>query len=402
MSTSPAVESARLKYDTDLRFRVRSYLEQGPSNLIDFLAALEGADPMTALDVLEQFKENSLVARELLDEALMPLPRFPAALPIGHPLDYPWLFDIRTRHSVLQRIASFTVPGDLIVYLGCPTLHEVALEALPEREHLLLDRDVRRVDRANGIKPGSASTVDLSGAPVAVTGARLTIADPPWYEASTKAFLGAAREVTVGGGAVLFSFAGALTRPGIGAEVSAILDEASREGLALAEVETGACRYDMPAFEQAAFAAAGRPGIPAGWRRGDLYRFEVVGRRTTRPRRARGDLMMDDWKAVEIDSVPLRVRSTAPPTGGSLISSLVDGDILPTVSRRDPRRDRVALWSPCNRVFASNDPATLEQLVLELIRNGTAAGANPAFEGLRTLVRLERFELGLEESDRWH
>ncbi len=41
--------------------------------------------------------------------------------------------------------------------------------------------------------------------------------------------------------------------------------------------------------------------------------------------------------------------------------SLVKGDILPTVSRRDPRRRQADVWTSGNRIFQTDNP----RLVLE-------------------------------------
>ena len=54
------------------------------------------------------------------------------------------------------------------------------------------------------------------------------------------------------------------------------------------------------------------------------------------------------------------------------LKSLVPGDILPTVSRRDPRRQQVDVWTSGNRVFACDGLN-----VLELIFQALACGTSP-------------------------
>ena len=40
----------------------------------------------------------------------------------------------------------------------------------------------------------------------------------------------------------------------------------------------------------------------------------------------------------------------------SLLQSVVNGDVLPTVRRADPRRQKVQVWTSGNRIFASARP----------------------------------------------
>jgi hypothetical protein len=48
-------------------------------------------------------------------------------------------------------------------------------------------------------------------------------------------------------------------------------------------------------------------------------------------------------------------------SGQDGLVSLIEGDILPTVSRRDPRRRLADVWTSGNRIFRTGNP----QLVLE-------------------------------------
>jgi hypothetical protein len=55
----------------------------------------------------------------------------------------------------------------------------------------------------------------------------------------------------------------------------------------------------------------------------------------------------------------VRFRGRHGRTGDTSLVSLVEGDVLPTVSHRDARREKVDVWTSENRVFACADPDIL-------------------------------------------
>ncbi|MGH3718356.1 MAG: hypothetical protein ACRDRI_05830 [Pseudonocardiaceae bacterium] len=58
----------------------------------------------------------------------------------------------------------------------------------------------------------------------------------------------------------------------------------------------------------------------------------------------------------------MRVKLAERPTGTD-VGSLVHGDVLATVSRRDPARKRVGMWTSGNRVFTPANPLAIGQLI---------------------------------------
>lgn len=356
MSPSAARDARSANYSTRLKAAITAALA-GPRDLRAFLAALTGADPILALDTMRRQAGGAPTpqVKRLLREAVTPIAVAASELPIVHPLDFAWLFTPDTQTQLLQHARLTTRLGDLVVYLGCPSLHLRAMRELPDRRHLLLDRDARRVARANEHTPDSARCVDLLANELDALDAALVVADPPWYPAAAAAFTNAAAILMRPGATLLLAFADPLTRPGADDDRAAVLLSAKQDGLDLFEVATGACRYEMPPYERAAFTAAGLPGIPADWRLGGL----ITLRRGADPPPPRRTVEEPVWVGCEIDDIPLRVRASAPAMGDAPLEPLLDGAILPSVSRRDRRREQAALWTSRNRIYASCDPPAL-------------------------------------------
>ncbi|HEY4778843.1 MAG TPA: hypothetical protein VIH47_04545, partial [Solirubrobacterales bacterium] len=222
------------------------------------------------------------------------------------------------------------------------------------------------------------------------------ICDPPWYPDAIAGFTGAGARMLAEGGLLLLSFPAELTRPAVDLERDGYLQALGEEGLASVGREALTCRYETPPFEYAAMAAAGLSCPPPDWRRGDLLSL----RRTGPPPGPRPMAEESPWAGFVVDQIPLRVRVSAPAMGSELLGGLVPGDVLPSVSRRVPVRDQVALWSSRNRIFSSTEPERLGAILANL-----AAGEEPPVgveaqvaEQLRELVRRERREHGLRET----
>jgi hypothetical protein len=379
----------------------RREIEHGPPDFETLITRLRGADPVLVIETLQGLQgrldgADGLV-RRLLEESRGDCPQPPSPLPIPHPLDYAWPFTPESLDLLTSEIGTLTDSGELIAYLGAPSAHRAAGEALPDRHHLLLDRDQRQVEAANEREPGSAMRIDLCRDELPTVNAALCLADPPWYPDEMSAFGNGAAHLLAPGGSLIQTFPEKLTRPGLAADRARVLADAERDGLSF-DRSQGQCAYLTPPFEYAALAAAGLTCPPQSWRSAELLRFT---KGLSRPRRRRL-VSRESWLPVEIHEIPLRVRTDAAPVGTGLITSLIDGDVLPTVSRRDPRRRQAALWTSRNRIFGSSDPPALAELLADL-----AAGRMPDDEDLSPIaarlieiVDLERRENQIEQSDR--
>jgi hypothetical protein len=209
----------------------------------------------------------------------------------------------------------------------------------------------------------------------------------------------------VTGGYVLLVLPGEGTRPAIASERASILRTAALFGLNVIKVEPQTIAYETPLFERNALRAAGITPPFGFWRRGDL----VVLRRTAiiegnRPVPPPG---VGAWTELSTNGIRIRFRKTFRKAGCfPQLRSIVPGDVLPTVSRRDPRRAKADIWTSGNRVYACERPDILHSIVAASFRGSSEAEAvevllgrelNPTeallvSEALEQVIRLIRVE----------
>jgi hypothetical protein len=153
---------------------------------------------------------------------------------------------------------------------------------------------------------------------------------------------------------------------------------ASTLGLQVHDYRRGVVSYISPLFERNAFLAASVPPPQAAWRRGDLIRFRCVGSCTGERPKATS---FNRWHERVFDDVRIRVRDngTSREWRAPTLSRLAHSDVLPTVSRRDCRRDLVDVWTCGNRVFRCHGTDIL-LLILDAM----------AFDDGGTVGRVER------------
>jgi hypothetical protein len=116
--------------------------------------------------------------------------------------------------------------------------------------------------------------------------------------------------------------------------------------------------------------------VPLEWRHGNLAVFM-----RTRLNRAPRPVLpaADAWDEEALFGVRVRLRQRrAADFEEPTLLSIVPGDILPSVSRRDPRRRLVDIWTSGNRVFACRGTP-----VLRMIARALAEGRSPA-DGVAT------------------
>lgn len=198
-------------------------------------------------------------------------------------------------------------------------------------------------------------------------------------------------------GFVLMSWPGRHTRPGIANERKALIGVAAEHGLVLVRHERQAVAYEAPLFERNALRSAGLGCVSRYWRRGDLFVFQRVG--SGGGARPQLEYDIDEWDEVRGPGCRLRLRrrevAVSRPSGLPQVLSLVPGDVLPTVSRRDPRRTRVDVWTSGNRVFECADTPGLMTLVGIVVATGSQEAAADAVctSGLFAAGRPEVEEL---------
>jgi hypothetical protein len=344
------------------------------------LAAREAINPAVAALVHRQATANSAVLVE--GRSLLPLP---------HPLDYEWRFTPDTARSLLNRAAELTpTSGDLLLF-GTPGLAVEALTLPIGRRLAFLAENNSVTDRVFALNRATGSPLSIAfcsgGLPRASADAVLL--DPPWYADFVRPMLAAAAHACRPGGVVLISLPSDGARPDAETDRQAAIAFARRLGLALIEHSPLAIGYETPFFERNALATAG-VYPPPQWRRGDLVVLSKVSASIRPP--VAFSARRRDWTEVGIGRMRLFIRGDgyARSDEASLIS-LVDGDILPTVSRRDPRRRLANVWTSGNRVFRTDNPQLLIEAAISCAGEAMGSGVQPRLWGtIRERETLER------------
>lgn len=344
----------------------------GKSDFGALLTALPGVFPSVALGSVRRLGRSGRLpagvaerAERYVAQGVRPEPEVAVAGERApHPLDYEWRFARSAAYVLASLAREATLPGETVALLGCPSLYRAFRDpATARRRVVLLDANAPAAT-ANTDEIGIYRCDLLWGAvPDEVSG--VVIADPPWYPEHMACFLWAAARLCRAQGVVFLSAPPRGTRPGIAEDWRVLLERAAAFGLRLTDYRAGVLPYETPPFERNALRALGIRRVPQDWRRGDLATFVATGNRDVPRPLAPAD---EGWSESSVRGVRFRVRSAgdapqlhalaARPRDPRLIT-LVPGDILPTVSRRDARRPLANVWTSGNRVFQCHSPELL-------------------------------------------
>src|SRR5229473_1856758 len=352
---------SRQKADDRVVFRAlidRSVLAavgEGVTSLAGLLRYLPSVYPTELLASLARLGDcgavNSAIVDKVRDQAsTRPIepPEGRSLLPLPHPLDFEWRFTPRASRDLLN-IANDLTPlyADVLLF-GTPGLAVEALSLPTNRwlsflgEDNLVTRRLIALNRATG----SALSIAFCSAGLPRNSCDTVVLDPPWYMDFIRPMLAAAAAACRADGIVLASL------PPLGTRPSAESDRDAAAGV---------------------FA-------PSQWRRGDLIIFRK-SRRPTRPISAlRG--RRREWIETSIGRMRLFIKPEQSPTTGleGLIPT-IDGDILPSVSRRDPRRRGTKVWTSGNRAFRTDNANLVLQAALSRSGKHIQRGAQPSLWG---------------------
>jgi hypothetical protein len=279
-------------------------------------------------------------------------------LPVGHALDADWRFTPACARQLAQELTGALPDGSTVAHLGAPTTFLYGLLDAGVHQHVLLDRNEAMLETLAAVAhaPHKLLRHDLARCDLPPDmHASAAIADPPWYLEDTIVFLIAAAGLCVPDALILLCQPSVGTRPGVEAERRRLLDELPGLGLTLEDVRSGALHYQTPHFEATALRTAMKEiSRLRSWRRGDL----LVLRRTSaiRPRLVVSP-RAEEWHEVRFGPVRIKVRNRA--TGPRDLDSMVTGDVLPNVSRRDRIRAHIGLWTSGNRVYRIAHPKSI-------------------------------------------
>jgi hypothetical protein len=225
---------------------------------------------------------------------------------------------------------------------------------------------------------------------------KMVIMDPPWYEEHLLRFTWFASSALCIGGSLLLAMPPLGTRPGVQIEHQTVRTWLARLGLTVETVELGSLPYETPLFERNALRASGIFDVPRDWRRGDLWVVRKA-RRSSAP--WPGDSLGSHWVEHRFGEIRVKIDTHAASQGPSArLVRLLEGDILPTVSRRDPRRAAARVWTTGNRVFGCESPAELDRILTDWMTGSnlsrvSASDRTAVLNQVRQLVALERIEI---------
>lgn len=327
-----------------------------PVVLLETLRRLEAIGMLDAATATRYEREAGVCTRPSLTTCLLPLP---------HPLDFEWRFSKETSRALLEHAHDLMGANGECLLFGTPG---VALECLDvDRGGISFIGENNVVThRLMRLREATGHTLDIR---LCTNGLKadavdVIVIDPPWYLDFVRPMLSAAAASCRLGGYLLVSLPPEGARSNGAAERERTLRFVRRLGLSVEATYPSALAYATPFFEANALAVQGIR-VPHDWRRGDLVLMRKTGVA------ARSFLVesvrRERWVEVEIDRMRLFVRR-----GGSVdgetgrLHSIVAGDILNAVSRRDLVRKRASVWTSGNRIFAADNGDAVIDAALSL------------------------------------
>ncbi len=377
-------------YRADVVRWIREFVGHHDADFGDLIRALPGVDP--------------IVVRMHLDDAASGLSssirwtRYDSVvskddpLPVPHPLDFDWRFTNATLRSLSDELLE---AGSRRTILGAPSLWLSLRDRKPSTSPCLFDANPLIVRSVSDIKAQEVSITNLLADPFEVVTSDIVFADPPWYPEHLKAFSWVGSSLLDARGVLYLSVPPVGTRPGVERERAELLSWTNKLGLTPRCIRSGALGYAMPPFERAALSAAGiLPFVPHDWRRGDLIVFERTGDiQVSRPQ-----VHDKPWSERTIDGIRIKIDVSAPAPGTEPnLVSVIDGDVLPSISRRDDRRGAVHVWTSGNRVFGCAAPNRLLEIIDTLIGGAlpTSPSDRSAAMSIKVLVEQEKRDLAV-------
>lgn len=295
-------------------------------------------------------------------------------LPLPHPLDFEWRFTPDAARAMLNRAADMTPAGGELLLFGTPGLAVEALTLPIARRLAFLAENNCVTDRIVALNraTGSPLAIAFCSCGLPRESADAVLLDPPWYLDFVRPMLAAAAHACRPGGVVLISLPPDGTRPNSEADRYSAIAFGRRLGLDLIDHCAHSIGYETPFFERNSLAACGIYP-PPHWRRGDLLVLRKGRESTQAP--LSSSAHRREWTEVCIGRMRLSIRKPRKTASGEArLASLIEGDVLPTVSRRDPRRRLAQVWTSGNRIFHTGDPQLLHDAAISCAGEAKKAG----------------------------
>lgn len=362
-------------------------INNGATDFNSLLHSLPGVYPTVALDSLNRLvavgnlsqqifstvanraNENDLSGSspEIISSGLK--------LPIPHPLNYDWRFSNSSLEYLLNYCSEKTKPDETIAFLGAPSVYLKAIEISFPRKIILLDNNSSVINyfSENTVNDGVRLCNILKDSIPADIKASMIVIDPPWYEKHLLGFMWAAANICIMNGQILISLPPIGTRPGIENDLRRLFEWSERAGLVLANKEKGILPYISPPFEMNALRVENLYNISKEWRRGDLALF-VKKQEVKMERPLISPDSEEQWLEETVNGVRIKLKpyDTVQFKDPKLLT-IIKTDVFPTISRRDPRRRLVEVWTSGNRVYACKGRFVLHEILRELNSQQSAA-----------------------------
>lgn len=315
-----------------------------------------------------------------------------------HPLDFEWRNSVGSLDYLINQIESTNLINDKILLLGFPTLFAAAcIKDIPQHvtlvdknEPVISDLE-KLISSKDNFKIIQADIFNID--PKSLGKYQTVILDPPWYSPHFYQFMWLATQCVEIGGSIGISMPPINARPNISQERVEWFSFSQKNGLCLESLYAQKLSYAMPFFEFNAFRAAGIKDILPFWRRGDYAVFRKV--EDTKEERPLLQEAKTEWIEVKVGTTRIRIKEeNISSTNENLqIDRIINGDILPTVSARDPRRNTANIWTSGNRIFKVNDTSKFRELLNDHKTNNPKKTVdNDIIEFIETTIKFEKEE----------
>lgn len=329
------------RYRVSLDDKLFSLARKPGATLQSVICGACGAFPTI---VLKRLRELGLADRLPFESEMGEEPNKSAIVPELHLLDFEWYFTKKTSERIADLLINRTKNH---LCLSAPTVASAICGRLSRT--VLVDRNSLIKYRFRDNKDFLTFIVSDINDPLPISNSFDAIFfDPPWYPEFFAHWLWQASKFIQIGGLIAFPLFQSLMRPTAQFERLEILKEASRLGKIRIEKEI--ITYETPIFEQESMVESGI-AIRANWRHADLVLIEINEKpeKTAYSERIIND---DIWDTFLIGQQVIKLRKNRECEGGFVFGP-VDGCpnyLLPSVSRTDPRRAQIDIWTSRNRV----------------------------------------------------
>ena len=358
----------KTRFDQQVDNWVGEAVTNGARSLDEVVCALPGVYPtVVAASIrrlqLGQFIESTFGGRlnhSIPEKVRDARPRFSIAhqLPIPHPLDYDWRFTVDTANRITRVCAHL---GKRLLCLGTPSVFVRAKRGRHFLSSQLLDNNAEMV-RHLQVKYSGVHQHDISRSALPkIAPADVVAIDPPWYFEDLQEFTWFASKQCAKGGYLVMCLPSEGTRPNVNDELRDLLRIAKSYGFSMHLEKPNWLRYQTPPFERNALLTAGVE-VRSDWRKGSLWILRKEQSHEM-PRPIRQFIPQEEWWESSVFGTRIRFkRQTQNGFGDPTLTSIIDGDVLSSVSRRNRMREFVDVWTSGNRVFACCGTGILHQV----------------------------------------